>query len=94
MTRAGRTVVTVDFTGKERPAAYLVTIEPEGGEAVGKYGGSGQINANNQITFDNVPPARYVLRGRPNPSAGDQQSDPVTVDLKGGTTADTKLRAK
>src|SRR5262249_42056498 len=63
MIRSGRILVTVDFTGKERPAAYLVSIEPEGGEAVGKYGGSGHINDQNQITFNDVPPARYVLRG-------------------------------
>jgi hypothetical protein len=94
MIRAGRIVVTVDFTGKERPAAYTVMIEPEGGEAVGKYGGSGHINAKNQMVFDNVPPARYVLRGQPNPGSADQQTDPVTVDLKGGKTAEIKLIAK
>jgi hypothetical protein len=94
MIRAGRILVTVDFTGKERPAAYIVRIEPEGGEAVGKYGGSGHINDKNQIAFDNVPPARYVLRGHPNPSSGDQETDPITVDLKGGQTAEIKLSAK
>jgi hypothetical protein len=35
MVRAGRILVTVDFTGKERPDAYLEEIELEGGEAVG-----------------------------------------------------------
>jgi hypothetical protein len=94
MTKAGRIVVTVDFTGTERPAGYIVMIAPEGGEAVGKYGGSGQINQQNQITFDNVPPARYVLRGRPNPGSADEETDPVTVDLQGGKTTEIKLRAK
>jgi hypothetical protein len=94
MIQAGRILVTVDFTGKQRPAAYIVSIEPEGGEAVGKYGGSGHINDKNQIAFDDVPPARYVLRGQPNPSSGDQRTDAVTVDLKGGKTAEIKLSAK
>jgi hypothetical protein len=94
MTKAGRVVVTVDFTGAERPAGYIVMIAPEGGEAVGKYGGSGQINQQNQITFDNVPPARYVLRGRPNPGSVDEETDPITVDLQGGKTTEIKLRAK
>jgi hypothetical protein len=94
MIRAGRILVTVDFTGKERPEGYLVNVEPEGGDGVGKYGGSGQINDKNQIAFDNVPPARYVLRGQPNPMSGDQRTDPVTVDLKGGKTAEIKLSAK
>ena len=29
--------------------------------------GSGNIDAKNQIAFENVPPGRYVLRGQPNP---------------------------
>jgi hypothetical protein len=94
MIRAARVVVTVDFTGKERPPAYIVHMEPEGGEAVGKYGGSGHINDKNQITFDDVPPARYVLRGNPNPSSGDQRTEAVTVELKGGKTAEVTLNAK
>lgn len=94
MTRAGRIVVTVDFTGKQRPQGYIVKLEPEGGEVVGSYGGSGQINDKNQIAFDNVPPARYVLRGQPNPGSANQQTKPVTVDLKGGQTAEIKLDAK
>jgi hypothetical protein len=94
MTQAGRIVVTVDFTGRERPGGYIVNIEPEGGSAVGKYGGSGNINAKNQIAFENVPPGRYVLRGQPNPSSGDQRTEPVTIDLKGGQTSEVKLQAK
>ncbi len=105
MIRSGRILVTVDFGAKGRPGqgtggdrrpdGYIVRIAPEGGEAVGKYGGSGNISSDkNQITFDNVPPGRYVLRGRPNPGADNQETDPVTVDLKGGKTAKIKLIAK
>jgi hypothetical protein len=72
----------------------MVSIEPQGGEAVGKYGGSGDINAQNQMTFDNVPPDRYVIYGRPNPSSGNQETERVSIDLKGGKTAEVKLRAK
>jgi hypothetical protein len=68
--------------------------EPEGGNAIGTYGGSGHINDKNQMTFENVPPGRYVLRGQPNPGSAKQQTDPVTVDLKGGKTAEIKLSAK
>ena len=56
------------------PREYLVHLEPEGGEAVGKWSGSGQIDAKNQIEFDDVPPGRYVLQGRPNPCRVDQQT--------------------
>ena len=94
MIKTARVVVTVDFTGKERPAGYLVSVEPEGGEAIGKYGGSGNINDKNQMTFENVPPGRYIFNGRPNPGAGNQQTEPVTIDLKGGDIATIKLIAK
>ena len=72
MMKSASVRVTVDFTGKERPDGYMVKIEPEGGEAVGTYGGSGNIDAKNQMTFENVPPGRYVLRGQPNPGSGDR----------------------
>jgi hypothetical protein len=71
-----------------------VSIEPEGGEAVGKYGGSGHINDKNQMVFDNVPPARYVLQGQPNPSSGNQRTKPVTVSVQGGKTAEIRLSAR
>jgi Carboxypeptidase regulatory-like domain len=85
--------VTVDFTGKDRPAGYNVKIEPEGGETVGTYGGSGNINVKNQISFEDVPPGRYVLRGRPNPGSSNEEAEPVTVELKGGQAFDVTLKA-
>jgi hypothetical protein len=94
MLKAARVVVTVDFGGIDRKGGYVVSIEPEGGEAVGKYGGSGNINDKNQMTFDHVPPGRYVFRGRPNPGSDDQRTDPATVELKGGKTTEIKLTAK
>jgi hypothetical protein len=86
--------VAVDFADKPRPEGYMVSIAPEGGEAIGTYGGSGNIDDKNQMTFKDVPPGRYVLRGQPNPSSGDQRTEPVTVDLKGGQAAEVTLKAK
>jgi hypothetical protein len=86
--------VTVDFAGKERPAGYVVSIAPEGGEVVGSYGGSGNIDAGNQMTFAIVPPGRYVVRGRPNPGSDAEETGPVPVDLKGGQAAEITLKAK
>ncbi len=85
--------VAVDFKDKERPAEYIVSIEPDGGSSVGSFGGSGHIDANGHIAFKDVPPGRYVLRGQPNPSTGDQRTEPVAVDLKGGQTARVTLIA-
>jgi hypothetical protein len=94
MSKSARVVVTVDFTGKERPVGFIVSITPERGDAVGTYGGSGQINKSNQMIFENVPPGRYVMRGQPNPASADQRTEPVTVDLAGGKTEEVTLRAK
>jgi hypothetical protein len=94
MTKAARVEVTVDFTGTERPKGYIVRIEPEGGDKVGSFGGSGNINAKNQIIFENVPPGRYTFTGQPNPGSSNQQTDPVTIEVKGGQTAKITLSAK
>ncbi|MCI0641180.1 MAG: carboxypeptidase-like regulatory domain-containing protein [Gemmataceae bacterium] len=94
MTKSARVEVTVDFTGKERPEGYIVRMEPEGGSKIGSYGGVGNINDKNQITFDNVPPGRYVFSGRPNPGSSNQETDSVTINLKGGQSAKVTLNAK
>ncbi len=86
--------VVVEFDGAPRPAGYIVHIVPEGGEAVGKWSGSGNIDAANRIAFRDVPPGRYVLKGQPNPSRGNDHSDAVTIDLKGGQTLPVTLRAR
>jgi hypothetical protein len=94
MMKSASVRVTVDFAGKERLEGYMVSIAPEGSEAVGSYGGSGNIDAKNQMTFEVVPPGRYVLRGRPNPGLDAEETDPVTVDLKGGQASEVTLKAK
>lgn len=94
MMKSARVQVTVDFTGTARPAEYLVHIEPEGGEAMGKWSGSGNIDAKNQRSFEDVPPGRYTLYGQPNPSNANQKTESVTVELKGGQTTEVKLSAK
>jgi len=94
MIKSARVRVTVDFTGKQPPGGYIVRIKPEGGEAVGTWGGSGNIDAKNQIAFDDVPPGKYLLVGQPNPATGDQQTKPQAIDLKGGQSAEVTLRAK
>ncbi len=85
MIKSARLRVRIDFGGKPRPVGYLVRIEPEGGSAVGTWGGSGNIDAYNEISFADIPPpGRYVLHGQPNPSTGNQRTKPLTIKLKGG----------
>lgn len=93
MMRSAAVRVTVDFEGAERPGGYIVQIVPEGGEAVGKWSGSGQVDAEGRIAFQDIPPGTYVLTGRPNPSGEDQVSRPLALELKGGMTAEVTLPA-
>ncbi len=87
-------VVTIDFSATTRPGGYIVNIAPQGGEKVGSWGGSGNIDVKNQITFRDVPPGRYVLNGRPNPGSSKETTESVTVDLKGGDETKITLTAK
>ena len=94
MVKSSRIEVVVDFSKSKRPEGYMVQIEPEGGSVVGSWGGSGNIDVANTITFQNVPPGRYVLKGRPNPGSTNDETDPVTIDLVGGETEPVVLEAK
>jgi hypothetical protein len=94
MMKSAQLRVSVDFSKTARPADYIIQIEPEGGSKVGSWGGSGSINGENQMIFSDVPPGRYVLEGRPNPSSESEVTEPVTVDLKGGETTEITLSAK
>jgi hypothetical protein len=94
MTRSSQVQVTVDFSKTKRPQGYIVEITPEGGNKVGSWGGSGNINNKNQMAFNDVPPGRYTIHGQPNPGSANERTEPVTVDLKGGETKEITLMAK
>ncbi len=94
MQKSAAARVSVDFTGKARPEGYMVQITPEGGEKIGSYGGSGNIDAKNQMTFENVPPGRYSFHGRPNPGSDNEQTESVTFELKGGQATEITLKAR
>jgi hypothetical protein len=94
MFKAANLRVVIDFEATKRPDGYVVHIEHEGGAAPGRWGGSGNIDASGAIAFKDVPPGRYVLRGRPNPGSDDQETEPTTVELRGGDTKELILKAK
>lgn len=94
MVKSSRVQVVVEFGDKRRPEGYIVQIEPEGGSVVGSWGGSGNIDKSNQIAFENIPPGRYVLIGRPNPGSAGEETEQVTVILNGGESKSITLKAK
>jgi hypothetical protein len=94
MVAAAQVTVTVDFTGMDRRGGYIVNLEPEGGSAVGKWSGSGNIDEKNPLVFRNIPPGKYIVFGHPNPSTESQKTAPITADLQGGQQLDISLKAK
>lgn len=93
MKAAGVINVTVDFGNAKRPKGYIVELEPEGGNVVGSWGGSGNINKENKISFKDAPPGRYSVKGRPNPGSAKEETTPITIDLKGGENKEVKITA-
>ena len=83
-----------DLGVTKREGGYIVKLIPEGGEKVGLWSGSGEIDAERRITFQDVPPGRYMLSGRPNPGSDDQETQPTPIDLKGGEDLDLTITAK
>jgi len=94
MQLAARVQVKVDFTATQRPEGYIVKVFPEGGEAVGKWSGSGNIDADGQITYEHIPPGKYTISGRPNPGSDAQETAAVTYDLKPGELTAVTIKAK
>jgi len=94
MEKSAALEIVVEFKNSPRPGGYIIEIEPEGGSVVGSWGGSGNIDAANQITFKNIPPGRYVLKGRPNPGSTKEETAPVTVELAGGETEPLIIKAQ
>ncbi|QEH35125.1 hypothetical protein OJF2_36700 [Aquisphaera giovannonii] len=92
MKKSARLRVVVDFAGTKRPAEYLVELEPEGGNVVGSWGGSSQLDEKNQVQFSDAPPGRYLVRGKPNPSDGRDVTGPVKVELEGGRLTEVTLK--
>jgi hypothetical protein len=93
MNASAQLVISVDFGQMPRPAAYIVELEPEGGNKIGTWGGSGNIDANKQMSFNDVPPGRYFVCGHPNPSSEKERTKLQLVELKGGEKFELTLPA-
>ncbi|MDB5337536.1 MAG: hypothetical protein JWN70_3155 [Planctomycetaceae bacterium] len=92
--KAGSIRVTVDFNGKKRPPEYMVEVEPEGGNAIGTYGGTATIDAKNVFVFENVPSGKYVVKGHPNPTSEREVTEALKIDLRDVKAADVTIKAK
>jgi hypothetical protein len=94
MIRSAAIRVKVDFGSAVPPQAYIVEIEPNGNRGVGSWGGSGNIDAHGQMSFNDVPPGQYVIKGYPNPHSPIEETNPLMVELKGGETKEFTLLPK
>ncbi|MDC0935531.1 carboxypeptidase-like regulatory domain-containing protein [Pirellulales bacterium] len=94
MSLAAKLEVVVLFHTTEPPDDYIVELEPAGGSAVGKWSGSSKINDENKVVFRNIPPGKYALVGHPNPTAADEKTLPISIELFGGKSRSFTLHAK
>ncbi len=93
MSPAGAIRIEVVFLNP-RPSDYIVEMEDANGSGVGKWGASGKINDENWIEFKNIPPAKYLVYGKPNPASPDQKTKPIKVEIVGGKSLEVELEAK
>ncbi|AMV21091.1 carboxypeptidase-like regulatory domain-containing protein [Planctomyces sp. SH-PL14] len=91
---AAEVTITVPEDLLPTSGGYIVNMVPKGGEAVGKWSGSGNIDGDRKMVFRNVPPGEYRITGRPNPGSANDETPPVAVDLKGGEKTEVTLKPK
>lgn len=95
--KSSSVVIHVKFSADFKPtsdAGYLISMEPEEGEVVGKWSGSAGVDRENKARFDHVPPGKYKVYGWPNPGRDDQRTDRIAVELQGGVTESIEIVAK
>jgi hypothetical protein len=81
----------IKFPDDTHAVDYVVQIAPESGAKVGLWSGSAAADAHNTVEFHDVPAGRYRISARPNPSSGDDQTEELVVELKGGQTLEKEL---
>lgn len=94
LSQAGSLRVKVDFAGKPPKTKYLVNISPVGGDKVGSWGGSGNIDDSHETSFQNIPPGEYILYGRPNPGSDSEKTKEVKIKIEGGEKQEITLKAR
>jgi protocatechuate 3,4-dioxygenase beta subunit len=70
-----------------------ISLTPEGGQAIGKWSGSMNVNPDGSYAFENVPPGKYLLSTNPLASLG-KDPDAKPVEVKGGETAQVDVTHK
>jgi hypothetical protein len=69
------------------PGSVSISLTPEGGDAIGKWSGSMNVNPDGTYVFEGVPPGKYVLSTNPLLGRGGKDPNARLVEVKGGQTA-------
>lgn len=93
LAKAASIRISVEFEQPRGGAGYIVEMIPEGGEKIGSWSGTSNLDAADQVHFKNVPAGRYQVSGRPNPGRSSQRTKPKLVILKGGSDLQVTLQA-
>lgn len=89
-------VAVTQAGGAPTDGPLLVTLTPEGGDRVGSYGGSAELQADGTFQFDHVPPGKYTVNLRLNPGPEPKPNDPTARDIqvKAGDTVELEIELK
>ena len=84
----------VTAAGGPPAVPYIAKVVPEGGEAIGKWGGSATVEPDGTFAFDGVPPGKYTVTARPNPGPVLKGKDPAEkeVEVRAGQAAEVEIK--
>jgi hypothetical protein len=91
---AGKLKVTVQVGEGQSPENFMIEINPAEGAGIGKWGGNAQVGKDGTYTFTHIPPGSYTMSAKPNPGAENDRTEPTTVEIKGGETAQVTLKSR
>lgn len=77
--------------GKPPKRAFIVEIEPKGGNTIGSWGGSMQCKEDGSFEFKGVPLGEYIVIAKPNPMKEGEASSPKPVTITAGKTVEVEI---
>jgi len=74
----------VDRNGKRPSGQIVLEIKPVGENQLGKWGYSGYLSEDGILNISSIPPGRYTISTRPNPSNADYEPNTKEITVEAG----------
>jgi hypothetical protein len=94
LTMIGTSVVrgrVVDRDGRRPSGQIVLDLRPPGEDLAGKWTYSGYLAEDGKFELAGVPPGRYVITTRPNPSRGEYRPNAQYVTVESGREYDLTI---